>query len=480
MASRVFQNPFNYDIAVPAYNGSSIIVPPKKFVQGSYYQESVDSGILIEWVGTTPSSVDIVYIYPEQEGYFSGTPTSIERIIAGTGLAGGGTTGDVTLSIAPLGVGNTQLASNAVTSDKVSSGELVKSFNGLFDDINLQVGTNLSLSILGNIITLDAPTIGFSSVSSILPLVLVNNEGVLEGSIDITATNSGGAVALQTDVTPLFQTGYIALEGEILLNTDGFLGINISTNKLTELEASSYIILKNSDDLHNFIRLLSSTDEDLFWIDETGGVYAPTVTTNSLIAGTSAVSLDDTPVFSVDTTFEQDIILEGQLRATVGSEPSLLLTSASTTIPSIQLVGGPTSDLIEVRDLSDNLKLQIKGDGSLYSSSASFDSMSFNAQLVTTGAYDLSLVSGSMFACDCASGAITFQLPLIDPLVTKAGTVYTFTKTDLSSNNVLIAPVVGQTINGQASVLVTSSWTPLRVAAIIGTGPAPETFWMAV
>ena len=189
MAS-IFQNPYNYDIAVASYNGSSVIVPPKKFVQGSYYQESVDSGVLVEWTGATPSSVDIVYIYPEQEGYFSGTPTSIERIIAGTGLAGGGTTGDVTLSIAPLGVGNTQLASNAVTSDKVSSGELVKSFNGLFDNITLQVGANLSLTTLGNIITLDAPTIGFSSVSSTLPLILESNNGVLEGSINITATDS--------------------------------------------------------------------------------------------------------------------------------------------------------------------------------------------------------------------------------------------------------------------------------------------------
>ena len=479
MAS-IFQNPYNYDIAVPSYNGGSVIVPPKKFVQGSYYQESVDTGVLVEWTGATPSSVDIVYIYPEQEGYFPGVPTSIERIIAGTGLAGGGTAGDVTLSIAPLGVSNSRLADNAVTATKVASGELVKSFNGLFDNITLQVGANLSLTTLGNIITLDAPTIGFSSVSSTLPLILESNNGVLEGSINITATDSGGAVALQTSLTPTFQLGYVALTGDVLLEDDGFVGINITTNTLTELDAPSYIILKNSDDLHNFIRLLSSTDEDLFWIDETGGVYAPTVTTNSLIAGTNAVSLDDTPVFSVDTTFEQDIILEGQLRATVGTEPSLLLTSASTTIPSIQLVGGPTADLVEVRDLSNNLKLQIKGDGSLYSSSASFDSMSFNARLVTTGAYDLSLVSGSMFACDCASGAVTFQLPLIDPLVTKAGTVYTFTKTDLSNNNVLIAPVVGQTINGQASVLVTSSWTPLRVAAIIGTGPSPETFWMAV
>ena len=480
MAAPVFQNPFTYDIAVPSYNGSSVIVPPKKFVQGSYYQESVDTGTLVEWTGATPSSVDIVYIYPEQEGYFPGVPTSIQRIIAGTGLAGGGTSGDVTLAIAGGGVGNSQLASNAVTASKVAAGELVKSLNGLFDAITLNVGANLSINTVGNTITLDAPTIGFTDVSATAPLVLEINAGQLLGRIEVTPTNSGGAVALQSGGSPAFQSGYIGLNGDILLGTAGFLGINVTADKLAGPEASSYIFIKNEDDLHHFIRLVDSTEEDLFWIDETGAVYAPAVVATSIIAGTNAVSLDDTPVFSVDTTFEEDIILEGQLRATVGTVPSLALTSGSTTIPSIKLTGGATADLLEVRDLSNNLMLQIKGDGSLYSASAAFDSLAFNAELVTAGAYDLAITPGSMFACDCSSGAVTFQLPLIDPLVTKPGTIYTFTKTDVSANNVLVAPVVGQTINGQASVVITDEWVPLRVAAIIGPGPSPTTFWMAV
>lgn len=480
MAVPVFQNPFAYDIAVPSYNGSSVIVPPKKFVQGSYYQESVDTGILVEWTGATPSSVDIVYIYPEQQGYYPGVPTTIQNVIAGSGLAGGGSAGDVTLAIAASGVVNSMIAANAVTAPKIASGQVVKSFNGLFDSVTLAVGANLTLTPVGNTLTIDAPTIGFTDVTSTAPLVLEINAGTLEGSIAITPTDNGGAVALQSSVSPEFQTGYIALDGEVLLGPASFIGINSTTNKLIPADTPAYIFIKNDNDDHLFFRFINDGAVDVASLDETGNLIVQSIDVPLVTIGANSIVLSNTPSFNVDTTFAEDIILTKQLRSTVGIEPSLNLTSSSTSIPSIKLNGGYNSDLLEVRDLFNNLNLQIKGDGSLFAKSAAFDSLSFNAELVTVGAYDLSLISEKMFACDCSGGAITFQLPLIVPGTTAPGTMYIFTKTDVSANNVLIAPQVGQTINGQASIVITDEWTPLRVAPIIGPGPTYTTFWMAV
>src|SRR3954467_1239380 len=71
---------------------------------------------------------------------------AIRSIVAGPGLTGGGTNGDITLRIAEGGVSNAMLAPNAVTRDKIAPGQVVKSLNGATDDVTLVAGSNVTIT----------------------------------------------------------------------------------------------------------------------------------------------------------------------------------------------------------------------------------------------------------------------------------------------------------------------------------------------
>jgi hypothetical protein len=109
--------------------------------------------------------------------------TFLSSVAHNSSLTGDGTTA-LPLGIANNGVGTNQLADNSVTSSKIASGQVVKSFNGLFDNVSLAAGSNVTLTPSGNTLTISS-LLGLTSVShassltgdgtTALPLGIANN-----------------------------------------------------------------------------------------------------------------------------------------------------------------------------------------------------------------------------------------------------------------------------------------------------------------
>jgi hypothetical protein len=83
------------------------------------------------------------------------TTAGLASIFHDATLTGNGT-GDSPLGIAPGGVGTPQLANNAVTAIKIAGGTVVRSLNGLFDNIQLAAGSNITITPSGNTLTIAA------------------------------------------------------------------------------------------------------------------------------------------------------------------------------------------------------------------------------------------------------------------------------------------------------------------------------------
>lgn len=146
---------------------------------------------------------------------------TITGVTAGTGLSGGGTSGTVNIGIAANGVGATELANNAVTAAKIAAGQVVKSINGLTDNVTLAAGNNITITPVGNTLTIAA--IGSNAILNQTTLQTGANFNI-SGDGRAGGTLSGNVVNASTQFN---------LNDNRLLSTPGnnnlYIGLNAGT-----------------------------------------------------------------------------------------------------------------------------------------------------------------------------------------------------------------------------------------------------------
>jgi hypothetical protein len=111
---------------------------------------------------TVVAGVSGTQLIIDTNGYYDNVGL-ITQVSPGTGLAGGGTSGNVTLGIAAGGVTSTELADNAVTSPKIAAnavtagaiagGQVVKDVNGAHDSVTIQGNGSITVGTAGSTIT---------------------------------------------------------------------------------------------------------------------------------------------------------------------------------------------------------------------------------------------------------------------------------------------------------------------------------------
>lgn len=137
-------------------------------------------------------------------------------------LVGDGTS-SAPLGVANNGVGTAQIANGAVTAPKIASGQVVKSINGLSDGLTLAAGSNVSLALTGQTLTISSLS-GLTSVAHDTTLIgngtstaplgiapsqvvrsfngLTDNVTLAAGS-NISITSTGNTLTIASDVSPV-------------------------------------------------------------------------------------------------------------------------------------------------------------------------------------------------------------------------------------------------------------------------------------
>lgn len=116
------------------------------------------------------------------------TTAGISFVTHDATLAGLGTAASP-LGIAAGGVQTVHLANNAVTAPKIANGTVVRSLNGLFDNLLLAAGTNITITPTGNTLTISSP----NSLTAVAHGSTLTGNGTSDSPLDVANGGIGNA-----------------------------------------------------------------------------------------------------------------------------------------------------------------------------------------------------------------------------------------------------------------------------------------------
>lgn len=178
------------------FNGSSFVIGDSNITEDKFGSIGIGT--------TAPTSVLTVkgmiettlggYKFPDGTVQ---TTAGISFVTHDASLAGLGDAASP-LGIAPGGVNTIHLANGVVTAAKIANGTVVRSFNGLFDNVSLTAGSNITITPAGNTLTIASPN-SLTSVSHDSTLTgagtSVSPLGIADGAIGTPKLATGAVTS---------------------------------------------------------------------------------------------------------------------------------------------------------------------------------------------------------------------------------------------------------------------------------------------
>lgn len=458
MAVQIYQNQTAFEVIVPTAD-SSMSLYPNEYVGGSYYAHIPE---LVNVTNQNIDPLDVKYFYPE-----SGE--------AGTSLNGFDTaTGTLPIQVDVVGT-SFNVSIQPISGLDISDGQVVRTLNTLTDTVTItgQAGISVDVNVGNNSIDITNTQLGLTDVHATAPLYLTLGEGnvSLEGSIAITPTDDGGAVALQTG-SPTYQNDFAALRSlflKSLADVDPFLRVYSSTDVLLTS-------LDNDGVLYTQDVLANTVSSEVFHVHETIGYDGTTYTTGSsrILLESSALgpSYFDIPLDVRDTiTLGESTVTPGNIGNIQGLQEASyvnpfidLYTIPDQTTPLIRLNSGYPSGtdngnvFLDVADVDGLSLIKLHGNGVVTAKTLEADTIDvttvfaeniFSSTLYVVGPDTIVMTTAGgpqTIIADCSNGPVVVQLP--DLTAFDKSLKVTALKADTSNNALSFVNGPNSTING--------------------------------